>query len=116
MEKLIGACGLCCSECEGYKATQANDAEAIAQVAAQWTEQFGSEINPESIWCDGCLANSNRKCGHCSECDVRTCVVRHNIANCAHCDEYGCDTITGFMQSAPCVKEKLESIREGLGK
>ena len=37
MEKIIGACGNDCGDCEAYKATQANDAGAIARVAEQWS-------------------------------------------------------------------------------
>ena len=42
MEKgtITGACGICCSECPGYLATQANDAEKIAEVACALAQEF----------------------------------------------------------------------------
>ena len=44
MEKIIGACGLLCGECGAYKATQANDADAVAKVAAEWTKLFNTDV------------------------------------------------------------------------
>ena len=36
MDKIIAYCGLVCSDCSAYVATQANDQEALERVAAQW--------------------------------------------------------------------------------
>ncbi|MEN6356326.1 MAG: DUF3795 domain-containing protein [Armatimonadota bacterium] len=116
MVSIIGACGLNCSECDGYKATQANDPDAIAKVAADWSKLFGNDIKPESIYCDGCMVESDRKCGNCAECSIRSCVASKGLANCAHCDDFGCETLTNFFQMAPCAQEHLNEIRAGLGK
>lgn len=116
MSSIIGACGLNCSECDAYKATQANDKEAIAKVAADWTKQFGTEINPDTIYCDGCMVDSNRKCGHCSECEIRSCVASKGLANCAYCDDFACETLSKFFKMAPCTQGRLNEIRAELGK
>ncbi|MCE5322084.1 DUF3795 domain-containing protein [bacterium] len=116
MENIIGACGLSCSECDAYKATQANDHEAIAKVAADWSKQFGADIQMESILCDGCMTDGNRKCGHCAECEIRACVVSRGLANCAYCDDFGCEKLTNFFQMASCAEKSLNEIRAGLGK
>jgi hypothetical protein len=116
MEQLVGACGIVCSECEAYKATQANDADAIAKVVADWNKQFNADLKPEYIYCDGCMVESSRKCGHCAECDIRACVTGRGIANCAHCNDYGCETITNLFQMFPLAKQSLDEIRAGLGK
>jgi len=115
MDKIIGACGLVCSDCPGYLATQANDAAKIAEVAAMWSKEFDSEIKPDDVWCDGCMTDAERKCSHCAECDVRACVVGRGLANCAYCDDYGCETITRFFDFVPPAKEQLDAIRAGLG-
>ncbi|MCE5314655.1 MAG: DUF3795 domain-containing protein [Armatimonadota bacterium] len=112
--KLIGACGLVCSECEGYKATQANDPDAIAKIAADWSKQFGADIKPESVQCDGCMTASDRKCGHCAECEIRACVISRGLPNCAHCEDYGCETISNFLKMAPCAEKSLSEIRAGM--
>lgn len=110
MEK-IGACGLVCSECGAYKATQANDPAAIEKVAIEWGKMFNSEVKSEYVWCDGCLSTSDRKCGNCAGCGIRACVVGRGLANCAGCEDYGCETITKFFELFPHAKGKLDEIR-----
>ena len=111
MEKIMGACGLVCRECGAYKATQANDADAIAKVAAEWTRLYNTDVKPEYVWCGGCMTDSARKCGHCAECEIRACVVGRGLANCAGCDDYACERITKFFEYDPCVKQTLDEIR-----
>jgi len=114
MAKMLGACGLNCVECEAYKATQANDVDAVAQVAAEWSKQFGTDVPPEYVWCDGCHSDSARKCGNCAGCGVRTCVVSRDLDNCAACSDYGCETITKFFQMFPHAQRALDEIRAEL--
>ncbi|MCE5198844.1 MAG: DUF3795 domain-containing protein [Armatimonadota bacterium] len=114
MDKLIGACGLDCTACKAYKATQANDPDAIAQVAAEWSKEFNADIKPEHVWCDACMTASSRKCGHCAECETRACVEARGIANCAYCDEYPCENLSRFLSAVPCAKSALDEIRQGL--
>jgi hypothetical protein len=111
MEKIIGACGNDCGDCEAYKATQANDAGAIARVAEQWSKEYSADIKPEYVWCDACMTDGARKCGHCAECDIRACVVSRSLANCAGCDDYACERITKFFESFPCAKGRLDEVR-----
>lgn len=112
-DKLIAACGLICSECDAYRATQKGDADAIANVAAQWSEQYGSAIPPESVWCDGCMANGERLCGHGGECKIRSCVVERGLGTCAGCDDYACGLLQEFfaMAAESGARETLEQLR-----
>jgi len=97
MSKMIAPCGIRCDECPAYIATQANDKEALTKMAADAAKQFGVEVSIEQVYCDGCLAKSDRKCGYCSECEIRACVLERNIANCAECNEYACDKLNEFL-------------------
>ena len=38
MDNMIAYCGLVCSDCQAYVATQANDPAALERVAAEWRE------------------------------------------------------------------------------
>jgi hypothetical protein len=115
MDKIIAYCGLVCSNCPAYIATQADDRAALEQVAAQWREQFNApDITVESAMCDGCLSNSERLCGYCFECQVRACGMERGVVNCAYCDDYGCDKIEGFFGFAPDARATLDAIRQGL--
>jgi Protein of unknown function (DUF3795) len=111
-ERLLGACGLVCSECDAFKATQAGDQAALAAVAAAWSKQFGADIPVESVSCDGCLTPGERKCGHCAECDIRACVAQHGYATCAQCSDFACDKLAEFLKMAgDGPREVLESLR-----
>ena len=115
MEKILGACGLDCSECSAYKATQANDAAAIAKVAEEWSKQFNTDVKPEYVWCDGCMTGGSRKCGNCAGCSIRSCVVGRGLADCAGCDDYACDKITEFFKMFPDAKGRLDEVRVARG-
>jgi hypothetical protein len=111
MERIIAACGIVCSECPAYVATQEGDEEAISKMAADAAAKLDREVNPEEVLCEGCLAESDRKCGYTTECEIRACVLGRDFANCAYCGEYACEKLTGFLESAPGVKEVLDGIR-----
>jgi len=116
MDKMIAYCGLMCTECPAYIATQSNSQEALEKVAVQWREQFNvPEITAASIICDGCLATTGRLSGYCLQCQIRACAVEHGMVNCAHCDDYeGCEKLAGFLTHAPEAKATLERIRQAL--
>jgi hypothetical protein len=116
VNQMIAYCGLICTECPAYIATQADDRAALERVAAQWREEFNApEITVQSVICDGCLGTTGRKCGHCFECEIRACAMGRAVINCAHCDDYGCETITSFFGFAPEARSRLDGIRAQLG-
>jgi hypothetical protein len=114
VEEIIAYCGLTCSECPAFIATQNDDPEELRRVAEMWSKEYQSDITPDDVICDGCLAGHTRYCSHCSECEIRACAIARGIANCAYCDGYACENLTGFFELVPPAKEKLESIRAGL--
>jgi hypothetical protein len=115
MAQMIAVCGLDCSECEGYKATQAGDEAAQAKVAEKWRTEYGNpKIDAAYVTCDGCLGQSGRLGGHCMECEPRLCAVERGLANCAHCPDYGCEKISGLHKLMPEAKARLDEIRAAL--
>jgi hypothetical protein len=115
MDPIVACCGLVCSDCPAYIATQADDRTALEQVAAQWREEYNSpSITVESVICDGCMVESQRHCGHWSECDIRACGAGKDVANCAHCPDYACDRLEEFFGFVPEARSALEGIRRSL--
>jgi hypothetical protein len=114
MEKIVAYCGLVCSECPAYVATQAGDMAALEEVAARWNQEFGASFTATDCLCDACTSGSARLCSYCGECNVRACAVTREVLTCAHCDDYGCEIITGFLEQAPGAKASLEEIRASL--
>lgn len=115
MDKMIAYCGLVCTDCEAYVATQANDLAALERLAKKAREEYGmSDATVEAAMCDGCLSNSDRLCGYCAQCQVRACAMERGMVNCAHCTNYTCETLESFFGLAPDARTTLDGIRAGL--
>jgi hypothetical protein len=114
MEKMIGHCGIVCSECPTLHATQKDDDKERKQVAETWSKQFGFDLKPEDINCDGCLTDSDRLFGYCKACEVRACSNDKGLENCAHCGDFACDKLDAVFSMAPYAKKTLEKVRATL--
>ena len=88
----IGACGLKCSECKAFKATQANDIEKLAELAKAWGKPE-SPYTVDDMRCNGCMSDVTYK--GCASCGIRNCALEHSVGNCGECGEFACDKLTG---------------------
>ena len=114
MDKMIGYCGITCSECPAMMATAKDDDGERARVAQMWSEQFKVDLKPEDINCNGCLSTVEPLFSHCQVCEIRKCGKDKAVVNCAHCDDYACEKITEFFKMAPDAKTTLDGIKGGL--
>jgi hypothetical protein len=111
MQEIVAYCGLVCTECPAYVATQKNDNQARAKVAEEWSKQFQHNFKAEDINCNGCLATGEVQFGYCSMCDIRKCGSDRELLNCAYCIEYPCDKLNNFLDTVTEAKAKLEAIK-----
>ena len=115
MDRIIAYCGLICTDCPAYIATQADDHDALEQVAAQWREEYNApDITVESVICDGGLPGDGRHGSHCFECEVRACGIERGVVNCAHCADYACEKLERFFGFAPDARAVLDEVRQSL--
>lgn len=114
MERMISYCGLICTECPAYVATQKDDENERKRVAETWSKEFDANLKPEDINCTGCLSEGERVFSHTKVCEIRQCGKGKAVVNCAHCDDYACDRITEFFKMAPDAKTTLDGIKGGL--
>jgi hypothetical protein len=73
MQKMIAHCGLVCSSCPIFLATQNDDAAAREKTAALYSKKFGLDLKPEDINCDGCTSEDGKLIGYCRSCEIRQC-------------------------------------------
>jgi hypothetical protein len=113
MEKMMAYCGLICTDCPAFIATQNNDDEARKKVAEEWSGHDAA-LKPEDINCDGCLADTERIFKFCNICEARKCGKEKGVANCAYCDDYACDKLGKIFKMAPEAKTRLDEMRKSL--
>jgi len=111
MEQIVAYCGIVCSDCPAFKATQADDDAERRRVAKQWTEQYGAEHTMEDINCDGCLSKGPRIYRHCRTCEIRNCGLNRHVENCAYCEDYACGKLAKLFAEYQPAKDVLDGIR-----
>jgi len=109
-ERMVAYCGLVCTDCDAYKATQAEDIEALTRMAAEASMKFGMEMTAADGMCDGCRATTGRQIGYCHECAIRRCAVQKHIETCAHCSEYACDKVEAFSKPGTAHRQTLDDL------
>jgi hypothetical protein len=114
MEKMIAYCGIVCTDCGAFIATQNDDDAKRKETAETWSKQFKVDIKPEDINCDGCLSDTGRLVGHCAVCEIRKCGQERGVVNCAYCENYACSKLEKFFEMAPMFRAALDEIRKGL--
>ena len=132
MEAIIAKCGYRCDLCPAYEANLKSDADK-QRMSDAWAKYCGFQVPTEQIQsCPGCLVS-----GADPTCTVRPCAIEKDVANCAHCDQFGCEKLKAKMNFVEdnvkvdlstipeedfnlfikpfITKESLQEIRESLG-
>ncbi len=112
MNQIVAFCGLDCTKCRGFIATQKDDYELRREVAESWSTE-NEKLKAEDINCDGCLPGGKRILRFCHLCEVRKCGMARRVKNCAYCDEYPCGRLEGAwkMMQAEEARMTLDKIR-----
>jgi hypothetical protein len=113
-EKQIAYCGLVCTDCDTYIATQKNDDKLREAVAENWTKKYNHKFEADDINCVGCIPVNGRHVGQCDVCEIRKCGQEKGVINCAYCSDYICGKLQKYFEMAPVMKANLEEIRKGL--
>jgi hypothetical protein len=111
MEKIIACCGLNCAACDARIATVTDNDELRAKTAEKWKVQYNApNILPEMINCTGCM-EPGAKIAHCTQCEIRNCVISKGFHTCADCDEMeSCAIVGNIFKFVPEALENLKSL------
>lgn len=112
MSKIIAVCGITCTDCPAYIATQKDDDELRVKTAKEWSKMFHADIRQEHINCDGCNVEGKR-IQHCNECEIRLCSIGKGLENCSQCADYACSKLEEFFRMVPDAKVTLDAERTG---
>ena len=108
---MIAYCGIDCSKCETYLATQANSDTERKKVAEKCFVQYEIVIKPEQINCTGCKSDGIKCLFAESMCEIRKCNIEKSNPHCAACSEYKCEKLEIIIASAPLIGKALERIK-----
>lgn len=124
MGKIIGCCGIICSDCQIFEATQNQDDDLRAilfQRQIEWghsdrfRELYGREYRLDDIHCDGCPTSSPDDFWYIQNCEMRACALNKGYPNCAYCMEYPCDLLQSFFDKSHVnARKTLDRIRTQL--
>jgi len=115
MERIVAYCGLVCSDCDAYVATQANDMDGLERFAQRMREEFGvADATAQAAMCDGCLTDEGRQIGYCSACEIRACAVERGVVNCGHCTDYPCEKLEVIFAHTTEARQTLDALRRAL--
>lgn len=111
MSKMIAYCGLVCSSCPTFLATKNDDHVAREKTAAMYAEEYGFNLKPEEINCDGCLSVGGRLIDFCQTCGIRQCCSERGLENCALCDKQPCEKLISFHEFSPYAKDCFDALK-----
>jgi len=116
LNKIVGYCGIVCSDCPVFIVTQKNNDAGRKRVAEMLTEQYKEKSKPEDINCDGCIGDSPRIYEWCNLCEIRKCAKEKRVENCAHCSEYRCEKLLRYFSKSTKDKEIWDKIKRELAR
>lgn len=110
---IVSCCGIMCSECPVYIATERDDDSIRKYLAMQYT-QDGAVFYPKDINCHGChtVSADHNKFG--KGCEIRKCCKAKRVKICAECTEYPCSKIEEYVPEGCEHRDRLEEMHDAL--
>jgi len=102
----VTRCGFRCDLCPVFR-ENVSGSEYRKRVIDGWFEYFGFRIPPEEICCDGCRDERPDSKQLDTKCEIRRCAIRRGMETCAHCPDFGCETMKTRQVSRQWVEERF---------
>ncbi len=110
MEK-ISCCGIICSECPVYTATERNDPSMKKYLAHEYSSEEAA-FYPKDISCFGChtVSADHNKFG--KGCKIRKCCKSKGVKICAECRDFPCSLTEEYVPLGTEHRARLEEMHE----
>jgi len=107
---LLAFCGVDCTNCEIFIATQENNFMLKEKIAKKISSS-SYKITTDEINCYGCSGNQNIKFKFCNSCKIRECGIENKLNNCGECVKYPCCLLTKAFEMDQTNKIRLDKIK-----
>jgi hypothetical protein len=107
--RLIGACGLDCEECE---IRLASDHPELARRIADWLCQHGyPRVRSENVHCSGCKGDRAKHWS--ADCWILLCCVdKKGLEFCYECQTFPCDRLNEWAKTDNRYEEALDRLKD----
>ena len=109
---MIAYCGIDCSKCDSYLATQSGSDEELAKIADKLSKLYHAEVRPEYVVCDGCKEGARHSYFCSNMCAMRKCCVEKHYETCIECGDFPCADLQAELDHVPDARSNLEKLRK----
>ncbi|HPQ45423.1 MAG TPA: DUF3795 domain-containing protein [Syntrophales bacterium] len=113
---MLAYCGIECSQCDSYLATQSGNYEKLVNVAGILSKLYHTDVKPEYVICDGCRAGK-RLSFHCRNlCKMRVCCVEKGYDSCIECGDFPCEELQFELTINPEAQDNLAKLKDTINR
>lgn len=111
-KEILTRCGYRCDLCHAYKDNIEKD-DQRELLSDGWHKFFGFKIEPEDIYCDGCISSNCHEIKLIDDdCKIRPCVIKRGYENCSQCADLICtkleERIVKYEELVAKFEEKIK--------
>ncbi len=110
VKRIVGFCGIICSECPVFIATRKNNDRERERIALMFSKQYEKRYGKEDIRCAGCTTGSSLVFNYCETCEIRKCGKERKLRNCAFCPDYPCPRLSELFSKCGKARTVLDDI------
>ena len=107
---MIAYCGIDCSKCGSYLATQSGKHEELEKVAVRLAKLYQAEVKPEYVICDGCRTGGRHSYFCSNTCKMRGCCIERGFYFCIECKDFPCKELQSELKNNPEAENNLKKL------
>jgi hypothetical protein len=109
---MIAYCGIDCSKCDSYLATQSGSYEKLEKVASKLSRLYCANVIPAYVICDGCKTGENHSFFCSNLCKMRKCCIENGYNYCIECADFPCKELQSELDNNTNAKDNLKKLIE----